>query len=89
MSVLRGALDILTKDKPFLVLEAEMPDTQTARPRVKEFTEFLGPIGYQGLSFDYDGALQLGPLGSLKEGHANVAFVHSSRMHLLADLWNE
>lgn len=89
MSVLRGALDILTKDKPFLVLEAEMPQMKTARPRVKEFTEFLSPMGYQGLSFDYDGELKLGPLGSLDEGHANVAFIHTSRMQLLANLRNE
>ena len=81
MEVLRGAVDILREDKPFLVLEAEMPNHSELRPRVREFAELLGPIGYQGLSFDYDGRLKLAPLGTLVEGHANVAFIHNSKAH--------
>jgi len=86
MAVLRGAVDILSEDKPFLVLEAEMPNHSEFRPRVREFTELLCPMGYQGLSFDYDGKLKLAPIGSLVEGHANVAFIHNSKAHRLSDI---
>ena len=86
MAILRGASDILTEDRPFLVLEAEMPNYPELRPRVREFVELLGPLGYQGLSFDYDGRLKLAPLGSLNEGHANVAFIHNSKAHRLTDI---
>jgi FkbM family methyltransferase len=76
MSVLRGALDILGKDRPLLVLEGEMPGSD--RPRIRELAAFLEPLGYSGLMFDFDGELQLGPLGTLDVGHANVAFVNRS-----------
>jgi FkbM family methyltransferase len=79
MAILRGARDILIADRPFLVLEAEMPDDNPARPRVREFIEFLSPLGYRPLSFEYDGALKVGPFGSFPVGHANVAFVHTSQ----------
>jgi FkbM family methyltransferase len=89
MAVLRGTQDILREDKPLLVLEAEMPSHSEFRPRVREFSEFLGPMGYQGLSFDYDGHLRLAPLGSLVEGHANVAFIHKSKAHRLTNIPHE
>ena len=79
MAVLRGALDILHEDKPLLVLEAEMPSGNKFRPRVREFSEFLDPFGYQGFSFDYDGSLRVARLGSVVEGHANVGFIHRSK----------
>jgi FkbM family methyltransferase len=86
MTVLRGALDVLAQDRPLLVLEAEMPCAQKPRPRVREFSEFLAPLGYRGFSFDYDGSLRVGALGSFREGHANVAFVHTSRMGLVSGI---
>ena len=86
MAVLRGASDILSEDRPFLVLEAEMPNYPEFRPRVREFAELLCPMGYQGLSFDYDGKLKLAPLGSLVEGHANVAFIHNAKAHRLSNI---
>ena len=86
MAVLRGAIDILDEDKPFLVLEAEMPTGSKFRSRVREFVELLGPMEYQGLSFDYDGELKLAPLGSFVEGHANVAFIHNSKVQRLTDI---
>lgn len=86
MAVLRGAIDILDEDKPFLVLEAEMPSRSKFRSRVREFVELLGPMGYQGLSFDYDGELKLAPLGSIVEGHANVAFIHNSKAQRLTNI---
>ncbi len=82
MSVLRGAIDILKSDQPLLVLEAEMPSESAIRPRAKEFDEFLSPLGYRGVSFKFDGDLRLAPLGSLHEGHANVAFVPVAKMNL-------
>jgi FkbM family methyltransferase len=89
MLVLRGALNVLSEDKPLLVLEAGMPDQAEFGPRVKEFEEFLGPMGYRGLSFDYDAKLKLAPLGSLVAGHANVAFIHHSKAHHLTNLIRE
>jgi FkbM family methyltransferase len=89
MAVLRGAVDILSDDKPFLVLEAEMPGNSELRPRVREFSELLSPMGYQGLSFDYDGRLKLAPLGSFVECHANVAFIHRSKTKFLTSIPNE
>ncbi len=79
MSVLRGARDVLERDKPFLVLEAEMPSGSAPRPRVREFNEFLSPLGYRGISFEFDGALKVAPLEGLVAGHANVAFVPETR----------
>jgi hypothetical protein len=80
MRVLRGARDILRADRPLLVLEAEMPVECQARPRVREFQEFLQPLGYRPLAFEYSGRqLQFGPLDRLQMHHANVAFVHPSR----------
>jgi FkbM family methyltransferase len=89
IAVLRGAVDILSEDKPVLVVEAEMPGTLSFRPRVGEFSDLLGPMGYRCLSFDYDGGLKLASLGSFVEGHANVAFIHSSRADLLTSIFHE
>jgi FkbM family methyltransferase len=89
MLVLRGALNILSADKPLLLLEAEMPDHAEFLPRLKAFEGLLGPMGYRGLSFDYDAKLKLAPLGSLVAGHANVAFIHHSKAHRLTDFIRE
>jgi FkbM family methyltransferase len=75
LSVLRGARALLERDRPLLVLEAEMPAGEKPRPRVRQFDEFLSPLGYRGVSFDFDGQLRLAPLERLEVGHANVAFV--------------
>lgn len=89
MMVLRGALDLLREDKPLLVLEAEMPNGSKWRPRVREFSKFLDPLGYQGFSFDYDGTLRVARLGSMVEGHANVGFIHRSKAERLNHSLNE
>lgn len=86
MAVLRGATDLLERDQPFLVLEAEMPSSSGLRPRITEFQEFLLPLGYRGWFFEFDGELKLAPLGQLEVGHANVAFVPESRHELLSSL---
>jgi FkbM family methyltransferase len=79
MSVLRGAVEILKRDQPLLVLEAEMPSVDGIRPRVKEFADFLAPLGYEGFFFEFDGALRVGHIGELEVGHANVGFAPVSR----------
>lgn len=89
MAVLRGAVDIISEDKPFLVREDEMSGNSELRPRVREFYELLGPMEHQGLSIEYDGRLKLAPLGSFVEGHANVAFIHNSKAHLLTSIFHE
>jgi FkbM family methyltransferase len=80
MSVLRGAERILREDKPFLVLEAEMPPESGPRPRVDEFERYLRPFGYEGVYFDYDGNLKMAALGKMKVHHANVAFVPKQKL---------
>src|SRR6185437_15768693 len=75
MAVLRGAVGVLRSDRPLLVLEGEMP-TGSARPRLREFVDFLAPFGYQALAFEFDGAFRVGRIEELRVGHANVAFVH-------------
>lgn len=79
MSVLRGAVEILARDQPLLVLEAEIPSASGLRPRVGEFAEFLAPLGYAGFFFEFDGRLKVGRLGALEVGHANVGFAPRSR----------
>ena len=79
MSVLRGAVEILKRDQPLLVLEAEMPSADGRRPRVKEFADFLSPLGYEGFFFEFDGRLKVGRIGELEVGHANVGFAPVSR----------
>jgi FkbM family methyltransferase len=79
MAVLRGAQDVLRRDQPVLVLEAEMPSAGGERPRVNEFAEFLAPLGYLGFIFEFDGALRIGRLGDFEPGHANVGFVSPAR----------
>ena len=69
----------MKRDLPLLVLEAEMPSGTSPRPRVSEFNEFLSPLGYRGLAFDFDGELKVAPMGGIVAGHANVAFVPELR----------
>jgi hypothetical protein len=66
-----------------------MPATLETRPRVREFSDLLVPLGYQGLSFDYEGKLKIGPSGSFVEGHANVAFIHRSKTDFLNSVFHE
>jgi FkbM family methyltransferase len=77
--VLRGADDVLKRDQPFLVLEAEMPGENVERTRVKEFERFLTPYGYERLSFDFDGQLRVTRHGIFSDRHPNVAFVPKSK----------
>lgn len=86
-TVLRGARELLRRDAPLLVLEADIP-AAGGRPseRAAGYAEFLGPLGYTGYSFDYDGRFRVAPLGALCVGHANVAFAAASDRHLLESL---
>jgi FkbM family methyltransferase len=79
LSVLQGARELLERDQPLLVLEAEMPSASGLRPRAREFAEFLAPLGYEAFLFDFDGDLKVGRIGELEVGHANVGFVPVSR----------
>ena len=79
LAVLRGAREILERDRPLIVLEAGMPEDAATAPRTAAFAAFLAPLGYHGLSFEFDGRLALAPLGGLHAGHANVAFVPQGR----------
>jgi FkbM family methyltransferase len=79
MSVLRGAEDLLRRDQPLLVLEADMPQKASRRARIDEFSEFLSPLGYTSFIFEYDGRLKTGSLDAFDIGHANIGFAPASR----------
>lgn len=78
-AVLRGAEALLRSDQPLLVLEAAMPDHVGRHARIKEFSEFLAPLGYVGFNFEYDGRLRFGRIGDFDVSHANVGFAPLSR----------
>jgi hypothetical protein len=59
LAILRGAIDILVQDRPFLVLEGEMPNESLARPREAEFVNFLDPLGYEGFHSNSMATLEL------------------------------
>jgi FkbM family methyltransferase len=79
LAVLRGARKLIECERPLIVLEAGMAERPATALRVAEFTAFLEPLGYRGMSFEFDDGLLLAPPGTLKAGHANVAFVPRDR----------
>jgi FkbM family methyltransferase len=79
MAVLNGAHHILRRDRPLIVLEAEMPAANGPRPRVREFARWLEPMGYIPVGFEFSDTLLIGAVDEVAMGHANVAFVHPSR----------
>ena len=79
LAVLRGATGVLRSDRPVVVLEGEMPSGPESRPRVCAFEEFLSPLGYRRMAFEFDGELRLARPGAFVEGHPNVAFVPEDR----------
>jgi FkbM family methyltransferase len=85
--VLRGAVGLLRRDAPLLVLEADMPDgSGKVSARARAFEEFLRPYGYEAFDFDYDGRFRVAPLGGLPVRHANVAFAAGDDGHNLRAL---
>jgi FkbM family methyltransferase len=75
MAVLRGALDILRRDKPNLVLELEERHAQGCL--ISAF-DFLADLGYGG-SYIKDGALvSFRPTNASGEGFGNYVFKHGS-----------
>jgi len=79
LAVLRGARGLLERDRPLIVLEAGMLGDAKTGSRTAALTALLTPLGYRGMSFEFDGALALAPLGKLHAGHANIAFVPPGR----------
>lgn len=87
MAVLKGAHNILGKDVPVLVLEADMPTKEGKNSsRAHELAAYLDAYGYQAFNFDFDGCFRFEPLGSFPVHHANIAFVPISRPDLLTRL---
>ncbi|HJP63718.1 MAG TPA: hypothetical protein VJ844_09765, partial [Mucilaginibacter sp.] len=76
---------IITKDKPMMVLEADMPSE--GDQRAIEITEFLSAFGYKGYSFDLkDDKLLIAGLHSFEVSHANILFVHESKQAAISGL---
>jgi FkbM family methyltransferase len=85
--VLRGAVGLLRRDTPILVLEADMPDERRGvSPRARLFEAFLAEFGYEAFDFDYDGGFRVAELGGLDVHHANVAFAAGDDRHILRSL---
>ncbi len=84
MLVMTGAHHLLLKDKPVVVLEADMPSsTGKASARAYELSSYLEKYDYQAFNFDFDGAFKFGLLDSFPVHHANIAFVSKSRTDIL------
>ena len=77
-AILRGARQLIERDHPILVLETGMPDSSgKSTPEAKELAELLAPSGYRAFSFEFDGALRVGPLDTFSTGHANTLYLPS------------
>lgn len=87
MQVLRGASDLLARDAPPLILEADFPSPDgTLSARAYALADYLRPAGYDAFNFDFDSDFRFGPIGSFPVQHANVAFIPRTRHDLLARL---
>jgi FkbM family methyltransferase len=75
INVVKGAANLLRADRPIVVLEADMIGDDPARKRAHEQAALMRDIGYEAFDFDFDGAFRIAPLGTLKPGHANVAYM--------------
>jgi len=81
LAVLKGAHDILVRDSPVMVLEADMPSIKgEPSARACELVNYLENYNYRAFSFDFDQGLKVGRFGSFPTYHANVAFVPSARV---------
>lgn len=84
LAVLRGATGVLEKDRPFLVLEADMPTPEgIASARAHELADYLGKYGYKAFNFDFDGEFHFGDLDAFPVQHANIGFLPIERVDLL------
>jgi len=85
LEVLKGCVNILERDKPILVLEAEIPSAGKGEfKRSDEIAGFLSGFGYEGYSFDLKGEnLLIDKLHTIEVGHANILFVHKTKADLL------
>ena len=85
MEVLKGCTQILTADKPCLVLEADIPsENEQSIQRAGVIANFLSKFGYEAYAFDMRGAnLIIDKLNNLKMSHANVLFVHKSKLSII------
>lgn len=78
IEVLRGAVDVINKDKPIVVLEAEMPAKDGILPRAFELKDFMASLGYTAYNFELsDDNLKLGLYGTLQASHANILFKYN------------
>lgn len=85
MEVLNGCIQILTTDKPCLVLEADIPsENEHSTQRAGVIANFLSKFGYEAYAFDMRGSeLIIDKLNNLKMSHANVLFVHQSKLLII------
>lgn len=89
MQVLLGASELLARDAPPLVLEADFPSRDGAlSARAYQLADYLKPAGYDAFNFDFDleHGFRFEPIGAFPVQHANVAFVPRARHDLLARL---
>lgn len=84
LSVLQSADNILAKDAPILVLEADMPSSEgIPSARAFELATYLQKYNYQAFGFDFDGKFRYGKLDGFTAHHANVLFLPDRQLHLL------
>lgn len=85
MDILKGMGGVLKKQKPILVLEADMPEAGKISQRGMEFASYLADYDYYPYIFDFDGDLKIGPLNSFPVHHANILFVPSAKKDLIQE----
>lgn len=85
--VMKGAHNLLLKDSPILVLEADMPSQMgQASARTHKLSSHLQKYDYQAFNFDFDGSFKFGLLDSFPVHHANIVFIPNKRQDLLGKL---
>jgi FkbM family methyltransferase len=76
VNVIKGALKVITKDKPLIVLESDYrPDGKTTG-RLQGLISLMETLDYSPYDFDFkNGALIIGRIGMVIVGHPNVLFM--------------
>jgi FkbM family methyltransferase len=76
MEVIKGAVEMIKLDKPYIVLEADMPENGRPSKRAYELQEFMKSLNYKACSFDFqDDILHIDELGKFPTYHANILFM--------------
>ncbi|MDO1449794.1 FkbM family methyltransferase [Rhodocytophaga aerolata] len=84
IEVIKGAANLLERDRPTLILEADMPSSEGyVSERACKLAAHLKKYDYKPLIFDFKDKLQIGGFNTFPVFHANILFVHESNFDRL------